>query len=345
MSNIANISPDKHSEELEDMLEQDISQETDLDSAELILPAEDITLYGQSPADDIPEAFTETATALPLSGETVPFAHSPGRRPFAIANAMAQAINLENLYQITVTELRKRFAADRAVVYQFQSETHGTVIAESLTPGYRPALGQSVAALAFGSAKANSYEQQAVVTVTDIAEAAITPYQMQLFQHFQVQASLSLPIFLEARLWGLLVIQNCAAPRQWTDSEIALLYQVGTELTLKLQSHELQQQGQQEVVRERLLTRLVNNIRESADIQQVFESTTRSIRQYLQTDRVAVFQFHADTNHGSGEIIAESVDADVISAKAVHIKDHCFGGNMAEAYRQGQFWAAADIYE
>ena len=82
------------------------------------------------------------------------------------------------------------------------------------------------------------------MTVTDASEAAITPYQMQLFQHFQVQASLSLPIFLADRLWGLLVVQTCVSPRQWTNTEIARLYQVGTELTLKLQSHELQQQGQ-----------------------------------------------------------------------------------------------------
>ena len=343
MSNVANTSPEKHSEELENTLELDFFENTE--SAELTLPGEELDLSSQSSGEDVLETPTETITALPLAVESVPFPIGLGRRPFAIANTMAQATDLENLYQITVTQLRKRLTVDRALVYQFQSETHGTVIAESLTADYRPALGQAIAALAFGAPNAKSYEQQSIINVADTADAAITPYQMQLYQHFQVQASMSLPIFLENRLWGLLVIQNCTTPRQWNNNEIALLYQVGTELTLNLQSHELRQQGQQEVIREQLLTGLVNNIREASDIHQVFESTTRSIRHYLHTDRVAVFQFHPDTHHGSGEIIAENVSADVVSAKDVQIKDHCFGGKMAEAYRQGRFWAAADIYE
>ncbi|MBE9065815.1 GAF domain-containing protein [Leptolyngbya cf. ectocarpi LEGE 11479] len=346
MSNTANTHPDKHSEELESLLDLDLSSETvDPDSTEHTLSDEDLTLYNQIPEEAISESLTETVTALPLTVESsMPFS-TQGKRPFAIANSMAQATNLENLYQITVTELRKQFAADRALIYQFQSTTHGTVIAESLTAGYRPVLGDAIAALAFGAANTESYRQQAIINVTDTAAAATTPYQMQLYQHLQVQANLSLPIFLEDRLWGLLVIQTCTAPHQWSDREIALIYQVGTELTLKLQAHALQQQGQQEVIRERLLTGLVNTIRNSADIQQVFEVTTRTIRHYLKTDRVAVFQFHPGTNHGSGKIIAENVNADVISAKDVPIQDHCFGGAMAEAYRQGRFWAAADIYE
>ncbi len=343
MANIANTSPEKHSEELESTLELDFFESTE--SAELTLPGEELDLSSQSSGEGVLEMPAETITALPLAAEPVPFPVGLGRRPFAIANTMAQATDLENLYQITVTQLRKRLTVDRALVYQFQSETHGTVIAESLTADYRPALGQVVAALAFGAPNAKSYEQQSIVNVSDTADAAITPYQMQLYQHFQVQASISLPVFLENRLWGLLVIQSCTTPRQWNNNEIALLYQVGTELTLNLQSHELRQQGQQEVIREQLLTGLVNNIREAANIHQVFESTTRSIRHYLQTNRVAVFQFHPDTHHGSGEIIAENVSADVVSAKDVQIKDHCFGGKMAEAYKKGRFWAAADIYE
>ena len=235
MANIINNGAEKYSEEPENSFELDVSCENpgSVSAIELKLPSEDLIISDQFSDDEIPnipDIPDEMVGALPLDVESTSFPSSQSRRPFAIANAIAQATDLENLYQITVTELRKRFAIDRALIYQFQSETHGTVIAEFLTAGYRPALGQAVVALAFGAPNVQSYEQQPIINVADIAEAAIKPYQMQLFQHFQVQASLSLPIFLEDRLWGLLVIQNCGAPRQWTDSEIALLYQVGTEL-------------------------------------------------------------------------------------------------------------------
>ena len=301
---------------------------------ELMLAADDLTLT-QTVAEPSP---TELA---PLTVESMP--RSQNRRPFAIANAMAQAINLDNLYQITVTELRKRFKVERALLYQFQSEAQGTVIAESLTAGYSPTLSQALPALTFGQATSQLYQQQAVVSITNVANDATTPYQMQLFQSFQIQASLSLPIFINEQVWGLLVIQSCQSSRQWNDNEIALLYQVVTELTLKLQTHELQHQSQQEVIREQLITNLVQNIRVATNTQQVFDTITRTLRQFLKTDRVAIFKFAPETE-SKGEIVAENVHGDFVLIKDIPVKDYGFDAQMLEAYRQGDCWVAADIH-
>ncbi|MBE9065809.1 GAF domain-containing protein [Leptolyngbya cf. ectocarpi LEGE 11479] len=235
--------------------------------------------------DDQQASPEETLRSLTLDAIALP--PSPGKRPFAIANAMAQATHLDNLCQITVTELRKQFVVDRALIYQFQSSTHGTIIAESLTSGYRPVLGQTLAALAFGATTTQHYQQQAVVSINNIAEEAATPYQAQIFQHLQVQASLGLPLFLENQLWGLLVVQNCAAPRQWNDSEIARLYQVGTELTLKLQPLQLQAERQ-------LISSLSDKLRQASDQETIFRSVTRDVRNLLNVDRVAICQFRQD---------------------------------------------------
>ncbi|MEM7793427.1 MAG: GAF domain-containing protein [Cyanobacteria bacterium P01_C01_bin.118] len=342
MSNVANIDPDKQSTVIESSVEPDF-----LDNAEIGEPTaslsshEEILMTEQSSQGELSEAFENAP--LPLPGESGPAPIGQHKQSFSISDSTSTEI--ANLYQVTVTQLRKRLKADRALIYQFQSETHGTVIAESLTSDYRPALGQAVPALVFGATYATDYKQQPMIVVSDTADAAISPYQMQLYHHFQIKAGLSLPIFLEDQLWGLLVVQNCSHPYAWTERETALLYRIGITLTLKLQSYELQQQRKQEAIRERLLTSVLKIIYSSDDIQQVFESTTRTIRQYLQTDRVAVFRFHSEANHGSGEVIAESVHGDVVSAKEVHVEDHCFDGKMADAYREGRFWAAADIYE
>ncbi|MEM9806199.1 MAG: GAF domain-containing protein [Cyanobacteria bacterium P01_D01_bin.56] len=285
-------------------------------------------------------------TLRPLKLDSIPFPPGPGKRPFAIANSLAQATHLDNLCQITVTQLRKHLNADRALIYRFNSETHGSVIAESLTNGYTPYLGESITALAFGESTTQDYQQHSFITVANISEEAATPYQQQLCQQFQVQAYVSLPIFLDEQLWGLLVIQSCQAPRQWTESEIALLYQVGTEFALKLHIHELRLQNQQEITRDRIITSIVKEIRDLSDIQSIFETTVQAIRQYLNTDRVAVFKFHPGSNNGSGEIVAESVRKNFVSAKEVRVEDHCFdeGGKTDRDYRQGGYWAASDIY-
>ena len=334
MANISNNSSD----ELITTIENPSTESAGTESyPELMLTADDLTLG---------HATSEVPTELALAVESIPFPRSQSRRPFAIANAMAQATNLENLYQITVTELRKRFAVDRALIYQFQSEAQGNVIAESLTTGYSPTLGQPLPALAFGRETNQLYQQQAVVSINNVSNDAVTPYQVQLFQSFQVQASLSLPILVNEQAWGLLVIQNCKGPRQWNDSEIALLYQVVTELTLKLQAHELQQQSQQEVIRERLITNLVQTIRIAPDTQHVFDSITRTLRQFLKSDRVAIFQFQTDakdTATNNGDVIAENVHGDFVHIKDVPINDYGFEKQMLDAYRQGDCWVAADV--
>lgn len=331
MVNISNNSSDELLTTV-DNLSTEVNEQTAENYPDLMLTADDLVLNSSAP---------EPSAELAVAVESVVFPRSQNKRPFAIANAMAQATNLENLYQITVTELRKRFAADRALIYQFQSEAQGSVIAESLIAGYSPALAQTLPAIAFGRETSQLYQQQAVISITNVSDDAVTPYQVQLFQSFQIQASLSVPIFLNEQVWGLLVIQNCSAPRQWTDSEIALLYQVVTELTLKLQAHELQHQSQQEVIRERLVTNLVKTIRVATDNQQVFDTITRTLRQFLKTDRVMILQFYP--NIDTGRIIAESVHGEYPVAQDIPVEDYGFDAQMLEAYRKGDCWVAADV--
>ncbi|MEL7523791.1 MAG: GAF domain-containing protein [Cyanobacteria bacterium J06553_1] len=187
------------------------------ETTDATLSPEDI-LTEQKTADtstDISALESALAQSEPSSHSSKSLSKDPGKRAFEIANRMAKATDVENLYQIAVTEIRKRFEVDRALIYQFQSETQGTVIAESLNAGYGPMLGESLPAIAFGASDAKSYKQQSSVAIDHAADTTVTPYQMQLFNQFQVQASLSLPVFLNERLWGLVVIQQCDAPRKW----------------------------------------------------------------------------------------------------------------------------------
>jgi len=323
---------------------KDLEKTSDADNGgvELTLPSGDMET-GNSASEITPASLSITPTGqVPYSMSALP--KSAGKRAFGIANKMAKATTLENLYQITVTELRKRFECDRALVYQFQSTVEGTVIAESVTNGYTPALGESLSAIAFGAADPDNYSSQPAIAVADALEEATSPYQVQLLNRFQVKASLSLPIFLEERLWGLLVIQQCNEARNWQEKETGLLYQVSTELTLKLQSYELLQQSSKEIARGEALANIIQNIREFSDIDQIFESTTKSIRNFLKADRVAIFQFTPDSGHGSGEVVVESVNPNFVSAKEVNVEDHCFSGQMAEAYRRGRVSSINDIY-
>jgi methyl-accepting chemotaxis protein PixJ len=226
------------------------------------------------------------------------------QRLFTIFAQMRQAANVDALLRTTVIDIRKLLQVDRALIYRFQSEKHGIVIAESMVAGYTPSLGESVSAIAFGSENRQNYEQQQVVVQDNVYENVKSAHQHQLLKHFQVQASLSLPIVIDGQVWGLLVMQQCSASRQWQEVEVSLLSQVVTELRLNLQTVELLTQQKEEAKQEKVLAQILEKIPPSSNTSVTLGNITQEVRQFFKADRVIVYRFNSDW---SGALIAESV--------------------------------------
>jgi two-component sensor histidine kinase/CBS domain-containing protein len=90
-----------------------------------------------------------------------------------------------------------------------------------------------------------------------------------------------------------------------------------------------------------LLSAMALRIRESLDLNAILQTAVNEVRQFLQTERVLVYQFNPDM---SGTIAVESVAEGWRPALHSTIKDTCFGKNYAQAYRQGRIQAVDDIY-
>jgi GAF domain-containing protein len=101
---------------------------------------------------------------------------------------------------------------------------------------------------------------------------------------------------------------------------------------------------EQQVKREKLLREISQRIRESLDLQTIFETACDEIRQMLEVDRVAIFQFYPDSHYDDGEFVAESGGDGIPSVRAVKVHDHCFGDNYANRYAQGRHYIVDDIY-
>ncbi|MBE9224808.1 GAF domain-containing protein [Phormidium sp. LEGE 05292] len=65
------------------------------------------------------------------------------------------------------------------------------------------------------------------------------------------------------------------------------------------------QSSQPSLAQTALLHRMTNRIRQSLDLQEILTATVAEIRAFLDTDRVMIYRFHADS---SGEVIAESIE-------------------------------------
>ncbi|NJR38990.1 MAG: GAF domain-containing sensor histidine kinase [Leptolyngbyaceae cyanobacterium CSU_1_4] len=82
----------------------------------------------------------------------------------------------------------------------------------------------------------------------------------------------------------------------------------------------------------------------SLDLQTILNTTSTTLRQFLNADRVGVFRFTPGSGWDEGEFVAEDVASEFTSAMAAKVYDHCFGAQFAVYYTQGRVQAVADIY-
>lgn len=100
----------------------------------------------------------------------------------------------------------------------------------------------------------------------------------------------------------------------------------------------------QQIEQEQILDGIIERIRACLELDDLFQETSRSIRQLLNADRVSVFRFYPESGWNEGEFVSEDVVAGFPSAYAQKVHDHCFGSQFAVYYAQGRVQAVADIY-
>ncbi|HEY9665116.1 MAG TPA: GAF domain-containing protein, partial [Allocoleopsis sp.] len=108
-----------------------------------------------------------------------------------------------------------------------------------------------------------------------------------------------------------------------------------------LRSH-LQRQIEKQREQQRLVGAIALRIRQSLNLQTVLNATVAEVRQFLQADRVLVYQLNPNL---SGVIQAEAVVEGYSSSLQVQIEDVCFQQRGVQRYLDGRPWIVNDIYQ
>lgn len=90
-----------------------------------------------------------------------------------------------------------------------------------------------------------------------------------------------------------------------------------------------------------LLSAMALHIRQSLDLRTILQTAVNDVRQFLQSDRVLVYQLNPDL---SGTVVVESLAAGWHPALNSTVQDTCFGQNYAAAYKAGRTQIVEDIY-
>ena len=158
-----------------------------------------------------------------------------------------RTLNLQDILQTTVDEVRQFLGCDRVIIFQFSPSWGGTVVVESVAPGWMAILPLQMYDPCIGEEKVAPFKEGLVTAKADIYTAGISPCHVEFLESLQVRANLVVPVLLGDELWGLLVVHHCASPREWQSSEIALLQQLGAQVSIAIRQAALFEQVQTEL--------------------------------------------------------------------------------------------------
>ena len=259
-----------------------------------------------------------------------------------ITAMLREDLKPEEIFDVAVEESRESLSADRILVYAFDANWQGTVVAESVDRGWESALGDKIADPCFADRYVKPYLRGRVSAINNIYEARLTECHIGQLEPYQVKSNLVAPIIVEKNLYGLLIVHQCSYFRTWKSSEIDFIKQLGTQIGFALDRINLLQKHQVATAQARRLNQISSRIRESLSPKDILNAAVEEMRKALQTSRVIVYQFDSQWQ---GTVTAESVETGFSESLGAEIEDPCFAEGYVKKYLMGRVRAIDDIQQ
>ncbi|MDX2230476.1 MAG: hybrid sensor histidine kinase/response regulator [Leptolyngbyaceae cyanobacterium bins.349] len=162
---------------------------------------------------------------------------------YQIAQQIRRSLNLEEILQTTVTEVRQFLNCDRVFIYQFQPDGAGRVAVEAIINSHLSILPKQHD-LSCGGSEPRSQPLAQIRVISDIESLPATDAQVQVLKQLQVRANLEVPIWQGEGLWGLLIANQCDIPRHWDELDVELLHHLATQVGIAIDQADLLAQAE-----------------------------------------------------------------------------------------------------
>ncbi|MEG4343252.1 PAS domain S-box protein [Microcoleus sp. A003_D6] len=172
-----------------------------------------------------------------------------------IQSRIRSSLDLQDILNTTVAEVREFLATDRVLVFRFRPDWNGDVVVESVGEGWIPLKGMGIDDCCFANTYIGQYLKGRIRAIEDINASNLSECHLKFLETCQVKANLVVPIVQQGiepregnsscqvpKLWGLLIAHHCSAPRQWQQFDMDLLSQLGTQVAIAIEQSLLYQQ-------------------------------------------------------------------------------------------------------
>ncbi|HAX75517.1 MAG TPA: hypothetical protein DCY88_06740 [Cyanobacteria bacterium UBA11372] len=198
-----------------------------------------------------------------------------------------QSLDLEEILNKVVEEVRAFLQVERVAIYQIEPGVEGKFVVESVTPGCSSVINRSLKDPCFETDYAQKYQEGRISAIDDIYQASLIPCYVELLANIQVRALLLVPIVFNNKLWGLLCVHQCSAPRHWEPFEIDSIQQLATQVAIAIQQSQLYQQIQQlNADLERQVQERTHELQKALEFEETLRRITEEVRDSLDENRI-----------------------------------------------------------
>ncbi|MBD2435846.1 GAF domain-containing protein [Nostoc sp. FACHB-110] len=160
-----------------------------------------------------------------------------------VSDQIRRSLDLKTTLQTIVYEVRSLLHSDRALIFQKTSAMNGKVIVEDIHGHWLSTLGIETPVGCLPEDYVELYFKGRVKAISDVATSGLSCCHQEFLESIQVKANLIVPINISLQVWGLLIVHQCDACRDWQDAEINLLQQLANQAAIAIQQAQLYEQS------------------------------------------------------------------------------------------------------
>ena len=229
----------------------------------------------------------------------------------ATVSKIQSAKNLKDLCQVTVEEIRKISGFDRVMVYQFDPEGNGAVIAEDKAEKLSPFLGLNYPSSDIPKQARQLYSLNWLRLIPDInyqpvpivsgkngvttqprdlsfsVLRSVSPIHIEYLQNMGVAASMSISLMKDKKLWGLIACHNYT-PKYLNYELRAACEFIGQVMSLELQSKEGNEDYDYKLHLKSLQTKIFEDISTSENLSQVLVKCQHNLLEAVNAQGAAI---------------------------------------------------------
>ncbi|MEG5040093.1 MULTISPECIES: ATP-binding protein [unclassified Microcoleus] len=229
----------------------------------------------------------------------------------ATVSKIQSAPNLKELCQLTVEEIRKISGFDRVMVYQFDPEGNGAVIAEAKAEKLSPFLGLNYPSSDIPKQARKLYSLNWLRLIPDInyqpvplvsgknaasiqpldlsftVLRSVSPIHIEYLQNMGVAASMSISLIKDQKLWGLIACHNYT-PKYLNYELRAACEFIGQVMSLELQSKEGNEDYDYKLHLKSILTKIFEDISTSENLSQVLVKCQHNLLEAVNAQGAAI---------------------------------------------------------